>query len=254
MIKKFFLLTLSCLAAFSALQAQVKIIAHRGYWKTSGSAQNSLTSFAKADSIGVFGSEFDVWMTKDEKLVVNHDKTFKGINMETGLSSEIRKIHLENGEPIPSLQEYLKFAAGKPKTRIILEMKSLSDLNREDVAVRKIVKILKKQRLLNQTDIIAFSINACLGFKKSIPEARIYYLGGDLPPQKIKELGLAGIDYSVKTLKQRPEWVAESHKLGLEVNVWTVNNEEDMKYFIGLGVDYITTDYPEKLQELVSQK
>lgn len=52
-------------------------------------------------------------------------------------------------------------------------------------------------------------------------------------------------------LRKHPQWVKEAHDLGLEVNVWTVDSEEDMKYFIGLGVDYITTDYPERLQALL---
>ena len=54
-------------------------------------------------------------------------------------------------------------------------------------------------------------------------------------------------------IKQHPEWVKESHKLGLEVNVWTVDKEDDMKYFIGLGVDYITTNQPEQLQKLLAK-
>ena len=33
--------------------------------------------------------------------------------------------------------------------------------------------------------------------------------------------------------------------------LWTVDEEEDMRYFIDLGVDYITTDYPERLQALL---
>ena len=240
------------LTGFS-LHAQVKVIAHRGYWKAPGSAQNSLASFAKADSVGAFGSEFDVWMTTDGKLVVNHDKQFKGVNMETTPFSEIRKVHLDNGEQIPTLDEYLKMAASKPEIRIILEMKSLTDLSREDEAAAKIAKTLKKHKLLERTDIIAFSINACLAFKKLIPDAKIYYLDGDLSPKKIKKLGLAGIDYSIGALRQHPEWVEESHKLGLEVNVWTVDKEEDMKYFIEMGVDYITTNYPEHLQKLLAE-
>ena len=43
------------------MQAQTKVIAHRGFWKTPGSSQNSISSLLKADSIGCYGSEFDVW-------------------------------------------------------------------------------------------------------------------------------------------------------------------------------------------------
>lgn len=65
---------------------QTKVISHRGYWKTEGSAQNSVTSFLKADSIGSYGSELDVWLTADSVLIANHDRVFKGLAMEISLS------------------------------------------------------------------------------------------------------------------------------------------------------------------------
>nr|WP_295897829.1 glycerophosphodiester phosphodiesterase family protein [uncultured Alistipes sp.] len=249
------LFILLAIGAGTAL-AQPKVIAHRGYWETPGSAQNSLTAFIKADSIGVFGSEIDVWLTADDRLIVNHDRVFKGtdIDMERSTQREICNIVLPNGENIPTLDAYLRLVASKPNTRLILEMKSLSDLNREGLAAEKIVKSLRKYGLVERTDIIAFSLNACLAFKKLLPDSKIYYLDGDLAPKKIKKLGLAGIDYSVKVLRKHPEWVEQAHKLGLEVNVWTVDEEEDMRYFIDLGVDYITTNFPEQLQQLLGQK
>ena len=63
-----------CLAALS-IQAQTQVIAHRGYWKAEGSAQNSLASLRKAAEAKVYGAEFDVQMTADGIVVVNHDNT-----------------------------------------------------------------------------------------------------------------------------------------------------------------------------------
>ena len=254
MMKKL-IFSAALLLAGGAVAAQPKVIAHRGYWTAPESAQNSLASFTKADAVGVCGSEIDVWLTADNKLIVNHDRKYKGtdIDMEKSTAKEITAIVLPNGENIPTFDAYLKLVASKPDTRLILEMKSLSDYNREDLAAEKIVRELKKYKVLERTDIIAFSINACLAFKKLLPDTRIYYLNGDLPPKSIKKLGLAGIDYSMGVLRKHPQWVKEAHELGLEVNVWTVDSEEDMKYFIGLGVDYITTDYPERLQALLKK-
>ena len=254
MMKKL-IFSAALLLAGGAVAAQPKVIAHRGYWTAPESAQNSLASFTKANAVGVYGSEIDVWLTADNKLIVNHDRKYKGtdIDMEKSTAKEITAIVLPNGENIPTFDAYLKLVASKPDTRLILEMKSLSDYNREDLAAEKIVRELKKYKVLERTDIIAFSINACLAFKKLLPDTRIYYLNGDLPPKSIKKLGLAGIDYSMGVLRKHPQWVKEAHELGLEVNVWTVDSEEDMKYFIGLGVDYITTDYPERLQALLKK-
>jgi len=253
MTKKLILAAAMLLTGSAAVAAQPKVISHRGYWTAPNSAQNSLASFTKADSVGVFGSEIDVWLTADDKLIVNHDRVYKGtdINMEKSTLKEITSIVLPNGENIPTLDAYLRLVATKPNTRLILEMKSLSDLKREDLAAEKIIKALRKYNLLDRTDIIAFSINACLAFKKLMPDGRIFYLNGDLAPRSIKKLGLTGIDYSMSVLRKNPKWVEQAHKEGLEVNVWTVDTEEDMRYFIDLGVDYITTDYPERRQALL---
>ena len=249
-MKKLFL-ALALLVATGAM-AQPKVIAHRGYWTAEGSAQNSLTSWSEADRVGCYGSEFDVWLTGDNRLVVNHDRVQKGtdIDMTTASARVIRKIILPNGEPIPTLDAYLRLAKSTPSTRLILELKT-HPFVREDLAVKKIVRRLRRLDLLERTDFISFSLNACLAFRKALPEAHIYYLTGDVPPKAIKNLGLTGIDYSFGVLSQHPEWIAEAHTLGLEVNVWTVNKEEDLRQCIAWGVDYITTDYPERLQALL---
>lgn len=237
----------------AAAQTQTKVVAHRGHWRTEGSAQNSLTSFAKADAAGVYGSEFDVWLTADNKLVVNHDRKFKGVVMDASDLKTVRTIVLDNGEQLPTLDEYLKAAKRYPATRLVLEMKSLESPVRERLAAGLIVKKLKKYGLLDRTDIIAFSLNACMEFSRLLPDNKVYYLNGDLTPQQVKKLGFAGCDYQDKVLKAHPEWVKQFHDLGMEVNVWTVDKPEDMKYFIGLGVDYITTNEPEVLNGLLKE-
>lgn len=250
LIRNLFLATAA--ASVLTVYAETKVVAHRGFWNTENSDQNTLASFIKADSIGCYGSEIDVWLTTDDQLIINHDKNFHGLFMETAPFEELRKIKLKNGEKIPTLDEYLAVVRQKPDTRLVLEMKSLTDYGREDVACRMIADKLLKHGVLEQTDIIVFSLNAAMTFKKIFPTGvKIFYLDGDLTPKKIKKLGLSGIDYSVKVLKKHPEWVKQAHGQGLEVNVWTVNSEEDMKYFIDLGVDYITTDHPDKLLQLL---
>lgn len=138
-MKKLSLLFILLAAGAGSALAQPKVIAHRGYWKAPNSAQNSLASFSKADSIGVFASEIDVWLTADDRLIVNHDRVFKGtdINMERSTQRDICNIVLANGENIPTLDAYLKLVTTKPDTRLVLEMKSLSDLSREDLAAEK---------------------------------------------------------------------------------------------------------------------
>ncbi len=60
------------------------------------------------------------------------------------------------------------------------------------------------------------------------------------------------MDYSIKALREHPEWIKEAQKLGLKVNVWTVDEPEDIQFFIDHGVDYITTNYPERVQKMLA--
>ena len=106
------------------VHAQTKVIAHRGFWKTDGSAQNSIASLLKADSIGCYGSEFDVWLSADGELVVNHDASLHGKKMEKSTAAELNTLKLKNGEQMPTLQQYFD-AAKKTDIKLILELKKL---------------------------------------------------------------------------------------------------------------------------------
>src|SRR5690554_8151094 len=84
-----------------------EIIAHRGYWKIEGSAQNSIDALMKADSIRAYGSEVDIWLSSDGVPVVNHDAdvTLDGeklIVQDTPFAT-LRKVKLANGEPLPTV-------------------------------------------------------------------------------------------------------------------------------------------------------
>lgn len=250
--KNFILASALFLAAVGGIQAQsTQVIAHRGFWKTNGSAQNSIAALVKADSIGCYGSEFDVWLTADNQLVVNHDSTFKGVNMQNSTAQQCTTVILDNGEQLPTLRQYLE-KAGQLKTRLILELKSHKTPERETRAVESIVKMVEEMGLENRMEYIAFSRHATKEFIRLAPKGTpVYYLEGDLSPKELKEWGCAGPDYHFSVFKKHPEWIKESHDLGMKVNAWTVNEAKDMKWLIGHGVDFITTNEPVELQEIL---
>ena len=240
------------LAACGYTQAQsTQVIAHRGFWKTDGSAQNSIAALVKADSINCYGSEFDVWLTADNQLVVNHDSTFKGVNMQKSTAQQCTAVILDNGEQLPTLRQYLE-KAGQLKTRLILELKSHKTPEQETRAVESIVKMVKDMGLENRMEYIAFSRHATKEFIRLTPKGTpVYYLEGDLSPKELKEWGCAGPDYHFSVFKRHPEWIKESHDLGMKVNAWTINDAKDMKWLIDHGVDFITTNVPVELQEIL---
>ena len=78
-MKRTLISTFALVACFIGIQAQTQVIAHRGFWKTEGSAQNSIMALEKAAEAQLYGSEFDVLMTADGKVVVNHDSSIEGM-------------------------------------------------------------------------------------------------------------------------------------------------------------------------------
>lgn len=239
------------LLAVSVVATAQEVICHRGYWDTEGSAQNSLRSLVKADSIGAWGSEFDVWMTSDGVLVVNHDATFEGVTIETSKWKQLKNMRLKNGESLPTLEQMLE--CGKSlKTRLIVEMKPHTSREHELEAARKIVKMVKKMGLEDRVEYITFSYQGMKNLKELAPEGTpVYYLNGELSPSQLDDLGVYGIDYSIRVMRDHPQWIDEAHALGMKVNVWTVNSDRDMQWCINYGVDFITTNAPERLQQLL---
>ncbi len=248
-----FILAAALAAAAGMMYAeQPKVVAHRGYWTAPGSAQNSIRSLVKADSIGCYGSELDVWITYDSVLVVDHDGWINHLNVQGTHSSVYTKQKLANGETVPTLEEYLQ-AAVPLKTKLVLEVKPQDDNRLEAAGIKKIVAMVDKYGLNDRVDYITFSKNGFKNIIKAAPKGTsVQYLTGDYTPEEIKFLKGTGVDYHINVLRtQHPDWIKKCHDLGLTVNIWTVDKPEDMQWCIDNGADFITTNYPERLQELL---
>lgn len=251
-----------CVMISTVAFAQSQVVAHRGYWKApgvkvnaQGSAQNSLASYQKADALGIYGSEIDVWISTDGEVFVNHDRVFKGCEIQKSTKAECKKVILDNGEPMPTFKSYLK-TVKKGKCKLVIEIKSHKDMARQNACIDKVVALVKKNKLENRVDYIAFSWDACLRLKQITPQGtEIYYLNGDKSPKEVKAADLAGVDYHYDVLrKKHPEWMEEFKSLGLKINVWTVDDIESIQYFIAKGVDFITTNEPELVKHALTCK
>ncbi len=85
----------------------------------------------------------------------------------------------------------------------------------------------------------------------------IQLIGGDEMPEEL-DAGLGGIaGYAVgigpSWRDVTPELVAAAHRHGLIVHPYTVDEEADMERLIGLGVDGIFTNYPDRLVGVLSR-
>lgn len=242
------------IAAVSAWADKPLVVAHRGYWDAPGSAQNSIRSLVKADSVGAYASEFDVWRSTDGVLFVNHDAKFKGVTACEASSKVLSCVELDNGEPMPTLRQLLEQARKLPGLRLVFELKEHPDKEAEALAVKEGIQMIKDMGLAGRTDYITFSKEALINFARYAPEGSlVQYLTGDLTPMQVKVVGGNAIDYNIGTLRRHSEWIDEAHRLGMKVNVWTVDKPDDMQWCIDHGVDFITTNRPEELRNLLSR-
>jgi glycerophosphoryl diester phosphodiesterase len=235
-------------------QHTTRVIAHRGYWDKAGAAQNSLASLRNAIEIGAYGSELDVWITTDNVIVLNHDATCGGVNIESSPYSRVAPLRLSNGEPLPTLQDCIDIAkqqTGTKKTKLIIEIKTHSTNANNKRCVDAVVQAVNNSQAGDLVDYIAFSSYVCEELIKSNPQHRVAYLNGDLTPTALKSAGYWGLDYNSDVLKGNTGWISQAKAEGLTTNVWTVNNTSDMQYFIDRGVDFITTDEPLTLKNLL---
>jgi glycerophosphoryl diester phosphodiesterase len=231
--------------------AQSKVIAHRGAWKNTGAPQNSLASLQNAIKLGCYGSEFDVHMTADSALMVNHDHDLQGVNLETAPAADINALKLSNGESLPTLESYLKAGLKQKKTRLILEIKASKVSKAHSLALAtKCVQAVKAQKGRKLVDYISFDYDVCKKVKELDPSANVAYLMGDKAPDLLAADGLYGLDYHFSIMKKNENWIQEAHQKKLTVNVWTVNDPEMMNWLLERKADFITTDEPEKLLEI----
>lgn len=237
----------------SSAFSQTKVIAHRGYWDCEGSAQNSITALNKAHEVGVYGSEFDVLITADGIPVVNHNDSIQGFCIETSLYEEIKDLKLKNGEVLPTLEDYLIQGKQNKGTQLILEIKPHKRVVNEDRAVTAILALVQKYQLEDQVEYISFSMNICKEVIRRAPAAQVAYLRGEVSPADLKVLGFTGLDYHYKVFEKNPTWIQEAKNAGLTVNVWTVDDPVVMQSMIEQNVDFITTDKPEQLKEIVKK-
>lgn len=253
-MKRIFILMAALLVGLTAV-AQPKIVAHRGYWRTDGSAQNSITSLQKAAAVGCYGSEFDVWLTADGVPVVFHDATIDGIRIEDTTFATLMNHRLQNGEFIPTLQQYLTEGSKIEGCQLILEIKPHRNEVRDKRIADMCVELVRSLGLEKKTEYISFSKVVCQRLHEISPDSKVAYLNGELSPAQIKEMGLTGIDYNEKVFVKHPEWLQEAKQLGVEVNVWTVDGEENLRHHVNLeGVDLITTNDPEILKGILAEQ
>lgn len=230
------------------------VVAHRGAWKASGLPENSLASLKKAIELDCAGSETDLHMTADSMIVIHHDPKFNGLEIQKTDLSELHQFKLSNGESLPLLSDFLKIIKAQKRTMLVLEIKP--SRRGKEWAMATVKKVVDEVNLYNaQSHIIyiSFDLEMCKEVLRLVPGAKVQYLNGDKTPAQLKEEKITGLDYNLSVFKKHPEYISDAKKLGLILDAWTVNDLNGMQWLIKNGFDYITTNEPELLFEIVNK-
>lgn len=226
------------------------VVAHRGAWKAQGLPENSIASLKHAITLQCTGSEFDVQMTSDEILVVNHDGVYEGMDIAETSYADLAVHKLSNGETLPTLREY--FLAGMENntaTRLVCEIKPAKTIARGQKMAEKTLQLVKELDAEDMTVYISFGYEILKKIEELNPKAHTQYLEANKSPEQLKADGIDGADYNFKAFEKHPEWIESAKKIGIILNAWTVNDSEDMDWLLEEGFDFITTNEPELLLE-----
>lgn len=228
-----------------------KVIAHRGAWKHTSTDQNTIESFMKAVDKHCHGSEFDVWLTKDKKIVLSHDPVLYGLSVEKSSLSQLRDLVLPRGGIVSTLEELITHAKQQDVTKMILEIKpSTIDTQRSIELADSVISCVHRMKAQAWIEYISFDYEVLRRIHYLDPSAKIHYLAGDKDVKLVKKDGLTGIDYSFYSYQDDPQLMQKAHSEGLTTNVWTVNHPDELKLYYHSEIDYITTDEPEILLEM----
>lgn len=237
-------------------------LAHRG--ASHDAPQNTLAAFRLANEYGADGYELDVHLTKDGVPVVIHDftvdKTTDGTGPVAGFTlAELKRLDAGvkfsprfAGERIPTLAEVFDVLEPHSIVNVELKTKSIGDNGLE----RTTIRLIRERGLQGRVILSSFNPFSLLRVRRIAPELKIGLLyAPDLPPY----LRRAWFRLVVKPHALHPyyrmvdeRYMAWAKRKGYEVNVWTVDDPEDMRRLAALGVNAIITNRPDVLKSVLA--
>ncbi len=239
------------LAGASLVCAQPKVIGHRGC-RYDGPYENTIASMKVAQNAGADAIEFDVNLTSDSQVVVFHGPNVPGSGKDIRemTLSEARGVSLPGGHKMPTLEEWLKSGRKRPEIKLIVEIKAQLSQEKDSLLIEKVVGTVRSMKMQDQVEYTSFGSSRCLEIHRVEPSAKVIYLQSGVRVHDAawaKEKGFNGISFDLNAFLNHPEIVSQAKELGIETTLWLVNHYEVADWAVLHGIDYISTDFPEKL-------
>jgi glycerophosphoryl diester phosphodiesterase len=241
------------------------VFAHRGGSRLA--PENTLAAFDRATAEGVDGLELDVHLSADGEVVVCHDahvdrttdsrgpiagmtaRELAGVDAAFRFADEHgRRAFRGQGYGIPMLREVL---ARYPDVRLIVELK-----DGEQRLAREVLRVVTEGRAVGRVCLGSFHGPALQAIRSLEPavatsagqlEVRLalYRSWIGLFPRAVPYQAFQVPERRERIRVVSPRFVRGAHRAGVAVQVWVVDEVEDIRRLLGWGADAIITDRPD---------
>ena len=250
------------------------VIAHQGgagLWPS-----NTFLAFEQAVALGVDVLEMDIHSTADGVLVVMHDATVDRTTDGFGRIHDYTLAQLQQldagydwpyegesrpyrgqGVSVPTLEELL---VAFPQMRLNIEIKQAIPS-----IVQPFCQMLRTYEMTGRVLVASFHPDTMLEFRQACPEVATSATEREIRPFfMLNTAGLGAIYQAPAGAFQVPEYsgrlhlatdhfITGAHTHNIQVHVWTVNEEADMRRLLGQGIDGIITDFPDRLLAILNE-
>lgn len=232
--------------------------AHRG--GASEAPENTLPAFEHAVKLGFRYLETDVHATADGVLVAFHDDRLDRVTDRSGTIedltwAEVGEARVDGREPIPLLEDVL---GSWPDVRVNIDPKA-------DSSVQPLIDVLRRTRSVDRVCIGSFSDERIDRIRTAIGPELCTGMGPDELVGLIKAFEGETVAFRSQAAQipitdpkgrplATPELVEVAHRHGIVVHVWTIDDPDEMRRLLDIGVDGIMTDRPAVVREVFEER
>ena len=238
--------------------------AHRGgaLLPANDGVENTMLAFRNAVDLGYRYLETDVHTSLDGVVYAFHDI---GLTRMTGTvsafrdldSSAIDAIMVGGREPIPRLADLLE---AFPEARFNIDVKA-------DDAVEPTLAVLRDADALDRVCLSSFSADRVLQLRVGAPTTTSCFSRGEIALLRLapsrwlqaygKRRGGGCVQVPIRhgaITVVTPGFVARAHAIGVPVHVWTINDPDEMRYLLDIGVDGLMSDRVDVLRDVLRER
>ncbi len=228
-----------------------RIYAHRG--ASAFCIENTMEAFKLAVEQRADGIELDVQLARDGTVVVLHDETVDRVWNGSGAVkdftyAQLKELHARKRtcekSYIPSLIEVLHFIL---PLSVALNIELKTNAEPYTGIEQKTVELIHQLHMQERVVYSSFNHESLLRIKTCDPNARIGLLYSSIlvrPWDYAKAVGAYAIHPNINSMRV-PNLVKDCHQRGVDVNVWTVDAPEWIRFCMEQDVDGIITNRPD---------